>query len=365
MIIFFLLKFNMEELEKINNYRPPEIHTVILWNALKHGRLFINYIKTNKYFKSKFKILLVKKISLNNKQQNLFCNKIYNIKINKVINGSIYLLVINDFNPIYKYEKATSCFQVLNYNMKLLKEDMRLKIGGSKKNYNSIHTSYNIEESNLVLDYFKIKLYKRPTFTNYRHFFKFLNKNKKLKYCLLLYANLLENNINNYNNFSGFKNIKILVNDYYYFKSITGAKSIFKDQMRENDNKSNVENLIKINNKEIQFNIRYIGDNYFDHNWQKNALNSTINYKIKNFFVKLPNEIDEFYIILYHEFVHKKPLNKKYYQKLKNVGNKIIKNFDINNYKKIYEILNKFIKNKNYKIVKANDINVKFYNKYP
>ena len=357
MIIFFLLKFNMEELEKINNYRPPEIHTVILWNALKHGRLFINYIKTNKYFKSKFKILLVKKISLNNKQQKLFCNKIYNMEINKVINGSIYLLVIKDINPIYKYEKATSCFQVLNYNMKLLKEDMRLKIGGSKKNYKSIHTSYNIEESNLVLDYFKIKLYKRPTFINYKHFFEILNKNNKLKYCLLLYTNLLENNFNNNNyDFSRLKNIKILVNDYYYFKSITGAKSIFK---------TNIENLIKINNKEIQFNIRYISDNYFYPNWQKNVLYSTINHKIKNFFIKLPNEIDEFYIILYHEFVHHKPLNKKYYQKLKKVGNKIIKNFDINDYKRIYEILNKFIKDKNYKIVKANDINVKFYNKYP
>ena len=58
---------------------------------------------------------------------------IYFGRKSRVKNGCLYLIIVKDKNPCYLYEKATACKQVLNKNMKLIKEDMRLKIGGSIK----------------------------------------------------------------------------------------------------------------------------------------------------------------------------------------------------------------------------------------
>ena len=67
--------------------------------------------------------------------------------------------------------------------MKLIKEDMRLKIGGSIKSYSTIHTSYNTEEALLVLKPLKLDHFiKRPTFKNFKELFDMLNNNPLLKY---------------------------------------------------------------------------------------------------------------------------------------------------------------------------------------
>ena len=203
----------MEELDLINGHRPSEIHTIIVWNAE------LNYEKTVTYINNlpikNINILFQKKIKLNKDEELNLANSVYSSNISRVKNGCIYIIIIEDNNPIYSYEKATSSLQVLNVNMKIMKEDMRLKIGESKTNYHSIHTSYNQEEALLVLTPLKLTKYvKRPIFVCFSDFFDYLNKHSKLKY-------LVQRSFHEINQSPSFfknnKDIDILVNDYYYF----------------------------------------------------------------------------------------------------------------------------------------------------
>ena len=186
---------------------------------------------------------------------------------NHVKNGCLYLIIVKDKNPCYLYEKATACKQVLNKNMKLIKEDMRLKIGGSIKSYFTIHTSYNTEEALLVLKPLNLDHFiQRPTFNNFKELFDYLNSKPLLKYVIQRSFYELEEPINY---FKGKHDIDILVNDYYYFKALTGARSVNKKNMRENDNGYNIQSTIRIASIEVKFDIRFVGDNYIDSNWRK------------------------------------------------------------------------------------------------
>lgn len=345
----------MEELEIINNHRKPEIHTIIIWNGMTDKKFFKKKLNLSIYLK-KFKILFNKLFVLNKNKQRELIDSIYiknKIKINKIVKNSIILLVIKDENPIYKYTSSTSCNQVLNYNMKILKNELRYLFGGTCNNFNSIHSSYNIEEALLVLNPLNLNhLVKRKKFINFKEFFDLLNNDQKLKYVILFDYNII-------NNCDQKNNIKILVNDYYYFKSITGARSTDKINMRENDNGFNVNNNIIINNNLINFNIRFIGDNYFDSIWEKNMLNSSIKIQFNNFQIKICNDINLYYSVIYHLIVHK---NFNY-----NINMDFIKFSKIEkpyNQKLLIQKFMEFINNHKYKIIKPYDKYVKFYNNF-
>lgn len=71
---------------------------------------------------------------------------------------------------------------------------------------------------------------------------------------------------------------------------------------------------INIEENEIPFNIRYIGDNYIDSNWEKDILNRRISHKLKNnITIYIPNNIDELYLLIYHIIIQNTNLaNSKY-----------------------------------------------------
>ena len=168
----------------LNGNRPKEVHTIIAWDGKN------DYLRTKeccKQLPSNFNIIYEKVINLNPQEQRRLIDSIYHVRANnRVKNNSIYLMVVEDSNPNYTYEKATKCWQVLNKNMKLIKEDLRTKIGGSSKNYGTIHTSYNVEETLLVLEPLNlIHLVKRPTFLNFKELFDLLNNDKQLKYTVM------------------------------------------------------------------------------------------------------------------------------------------------------------------------------------
>ena len=346
----------MEEIELFNNHRNPEIHTIIFWN----GKLDNKIVKRNLNkinIKSKFEILFDKKIVLSKKEQIELIDSIYiknKVKINKIFQDTIRLIILKDINPIYDLTSSTTCMQVLNSNMKKLKLLLRKGIGGDQDNFRAVHTSYNIEETLLVLKPLKLEYFvSRNRFMNFYDFFNTLNADKKLKYVILFDYNVLHNKINqiNHNN-----NIKFLVNDYFYFKSITGARSTDKINMRENDNGFSVNNKIIINDIHVTINIRYIGDKYFDNNWQMNILNNYDLIPISSYFIKIPNKNNQYFTNLYHIIAHK---NFNYNKNLNFLKRKINKPF---NKPLLISQLKDFINKNKYNIDKPYDRYVKFYN---
>ena len=359
--IEYLNKSNsiMEDLKIINNYRPSEIHTIITWDCK-------NKDKTDKYIKNfpnNIKILHKTLLRLTKKQQEELALSIYtNKKFNKVKNNKIYLIIIEDTNPNYSFEKATSCWQVLNKNMKIIKENMRLIIGGSKKHSRSIHTSYNQEEALFVLKPLDYQHYvKRKTFDNFKHFFDHLNKHKKLKYLVQRSFHEIEYSPAYFNETN---DIDILVNDYYYFKALTGARGVNRKNMRENDNGYSIQSRIIIDKRKIKFDIRFVGDNYFDSNWELDMLNRRISQTLKkNIIINIPNNLDELYSLIYHIIIQKpNPHRSKHIPRIKELLKicNIIDVLDFINIRDIRKFLDTFMNKNTYKYKKPLDKGVGF-----
>ena len=77
--------------------------------------------------------------------------------------------------------------------------------------------------------------------------------------------------------------------------------------MRENDNGFNIQSHINIGDIEIPFDIRYIGDNYIDSNWEKDILNRRVTHLLKNnLTIYIPNKSDELYSLIYNIIIQKR-----------------------------------------------------------
>jgi len=152
------------------------------------------------------------------------------------------------------------------------------------------------------------------------------------------------------------EDIDILVNDPYlferttkaqYYKHLNEKKSYYAPSVNNGGYK--VGSQIIIREKKIKFDVRRVGDDYFYHKWQKSMLD---NYIFKNN-VKILNQSDQFYSLIYHEIIHKGFFRKKSFKKiiklkpfLKFQGKKNSKDINI-----LKEQLNDFIFRSAYKFV--------------
>ena len=348
----------MEDLELINGNRPEEIHTIIAWDGNK------DYEETKKYCEnlpSNFEILFEKKIELTKKEENNLSQSIYFCNNSRVKNGCLYLTIIKDTNPCYLFEQASICKQVLNKNIKIIKQDMRLKIGGSINSFLTIHTSYNTEEALMVLKPLKLDHFvKRPTFKNFKELFDLLNSKSLLKYVVQRSFYEIEEPMKYW--LSG-KDVDIIVNDYYYFKALTGARSINKKIMRENDNGQGIQSKINIENIEVSFDIRFVGDDYVDSNWEKDMLDRKIIHTLNNNVqIYIPNIQDELYSLIYNIIIQKpNPTKSKHIPRVQ----ELIKlsdetEIDFNNIPQVKCKLDDFLKKNNYQYKKPYDKSVGF-----
>lgn len=295
-----------ESLDIFNGSRPDELHTIIAWNGKKNEVATKDYIK--KELKDNFEIVFQKLIELDAITEKKLAQSIYSTNKSRVVDSHIYLIVVKDKNPIYEWKRATSCDQVLNVNLKHIKEDMRIKIGGRRKAYRTIHTSYNLEETLLVLKPLNLDhLVKRPTFKNFTELFQMLNDDANLKYLVQRSFHELDNSPS----FFKVKDVDVLVNDYYYFKAITGARSVNLRHMRENDNGYHIQSKINVGGVEVPFDIRFVGDDFVDSKWEYEMLNKRVIHSLdSNFNIYIPNKEDELYSLIYNILVQK-PRPKK------------------------------------------------------
>ena len=151
--------------------------------------------------------------------------------------------------------------------------------------------------------------------------------------------------------------IDILVNNYFLFKRISDCHSYkFKNlNLISNsgdpveDNGIKVSNYIKIKNKIIKLDVRFIGDGYFDINWQKKILNNR-KYHLGYY---IPNHENFIYSLLYHIVYHKGYIDKKYINVLK-------KNFKLKtiNLKIITKIIDNYLSSKKFKIMRPLDLTI-------
>jgi len=101
------------------------------------------------------------------------------------------------------------------------------------------------------------------------------------------------------------QDVDILTEDYYRTLTLLNTHPVF-------DQKYRVHYLVKLDGQQIPFDIRYVGDKYYDEKWEKQMLKNRVS---ENGIYRLNNE-DYFWSLLYHAVFHKRAISEDYREKL-------------------------------------------------
>jgi hypothetical protein len=192
----------------------------------------------------------------------------------------------------------------------------------------------------------------RVEFESFQTLFETLNNHPSLTYVVQRSVHELKNKP------TWFKgtDVDVLVNDYYCFKAVTGARSpVGNRHIRENDNGYFIQSTILVGGVEIRFDIRYTGDRYLDPNWELVILNRKTPATIGGFEVFVPSPEDELYSLLYHIFIQKKsPAKSKHLKRVYQLqGHK-------SKLRELYRNLKSWMKQNSFSFTKPKDPRVGF-----
>lgn len=314
-----------------------EIHTLIVWSKASQVVPDVEMMLKDKFnLLSQFEICWSKDKFLDNlkifySHSQKHCSEVEydNIlarKIEHCGDEPFTLFIYEDDNPFYDYRITSSGNRKVNTNVFDCKKELRQGLGGGHK----IHASDNIFESNkdltlllginiqdFLIQQLKIKQNKAVLnqncigvdgYENIEQLFYVLNNS--IKYCVLRNYECLPKEYT----IEGHGDIDLLVEDLNYIKYLTLAKSYYPDLNYR------VHYGINISNKLIPFDFRYVGDDYYDINWQNQILNNLVLY---NSLVKVPNTINYFYTLLYHAYVQKSAVKADYFERLDNMSKEL------------------------------------------
>lgn len=271
------------------------------------------------------------------------------------------LIIFEDGSPNYKSRNTSSGVRDVNINVFDLKTQFRELTGGGHK----IHGTDSVQETNKDLtlllgnnlvdfdeeypdiwDRRVIPLKRNITgvngYNSLKEFFYILNAS--IKHVVL-------------RNFEGFPDsykskehgdIDLLVENLNFIVYLTGAKKVFRRRNR-------VHYSINIGGENILFDFRYVGDNYYDIQWQERILSSRVLLS-KSFYV--PNDENLFYSLLYHALVHKPVISSDYISKLNNYGLKYSFSISLRNIKENFDFLSVYLKSRKYSYVIPKDYSV-------
>lgn len=301
----------------------PELHLFIIWEAAQALRSkILNDIKNN------FTIISIKNIKWDsdNFSQNL--TRFYGENLPngshkeiEVGKGRFSLIVVIDQNPIYEQRLTSKGSSRVNVNTFDAKARYREWTGGGHK----IHATNNPIESRhdlFLLLGSTVEQHLRETenppareenidrnitgCVQWNSLGELLTAlNETTKYVVL----------RNHEGFPHTHNdethgdIDLLVESKNNIASLLNAKPVYRSSSRSHYK-------INVGNKTIRFDIRFVGDGYYDENWQKSILDNRI-YK-DGFYI--PSDDDARYSLLYHALIHKPKISEDYAAVLKKAG---------------------------------------------
>ena len=106
--------------------------------------------------------------------------------------------------------------------------------------------------------------------------------------------------------------VDILVENLEKVILITHAK---KEQP---ESPNNVAFIIKVGDEEIKFDMRYVGDGYYDEKWERDMLlNAREITSVSKDTIKVMSTMHQYFSLLYHVYLQKKEVASDYPQKLR------------------------------------------------
>ena len=220
-------------------------------------------------------------------------------------------IIVKDNKPIYETRDTSKGARVVNIKLFDAKQLYRSWTRGNK-----IHATDNIEETKFQLallfgkDYndflFKDKFDKNAVeYNNDLMGANGWNSFDELFYILNLTSNYIV--LRNFENLeeqltSKHPDVDILTeNKDLTIDVLNAVKTIHKSYR--------VQYSVMIDNKDINFDIRYVGDNYYHKNWEIELLKTKVKHD-KGFYI--PDNINLFYSLIYHALIHKQYISEDY-----------------------------------------------------
>ena len=299
-----------------------ETHLFIVWdNASDHRMQIIEDIKKD------LTILGIHDIEWSSAkfEENLtrFYRKRPNMadKADRVGRGHFTLIVVKDEKPMYENRHTSKGDEIVNINIFDRKEDYRNRTGPPN---DLIHATNNEKETNhdltLLLglnceDYNKLHPEERECiqgdidlvghngWENISQMFYVLNNT--IDYVVLRNWQPLPNQFT----LEGHGDIDLLVDNLTDAVYILKASPVFPEPYR-------VHFKVRIKNMLIPFDLRYVGDDYYDINFEKDILKTKVQTRGFN----TPNNYYHFYSLLYHAFIHKHNIKDDYKVVLANMS---------------------------------------------
>jgi hypothetical protein len=147
----------------------------------------------------------------------------------------------------------------------------------------------------------------------------------------------------------GHDDVDILVRDHYRTMTLLNAKPFFKEAYR-------VHSVVEIGENVVPFDVRFLGDDYYDEKWEEVFLK--FREKEKNFY-RLDDE-NYFWSLLYHAIFHKKKLSNDYRDRLIKMGKEMdgFRKEEVESFQKGSRTLRKFLKKRGYKTTAPKDKSV-------
>ena len=275
-------------------------------------------------------------------------------------NGTFTCIIVKDEKPIYDSRETSKGIRVVNTNLFDSKKLYRSWTDGGHK----IHATDNINETRLQLmllvkrsydsyiESSSITLVEKEynndlIASNGWHslieLFDVLNLT--INYVILRNFESIEDEMNSLH-----PDIDILTDDIYSTISILNAKKTSRKKYR-------VQYNVLIDNQNINFDLRFQGDNYYDLNWQKDILLT----RIRESFYYRPSAVNYYYSLLYHALLHKPKLGPDYARRLLELREDTSVNPISINSMKILSLLNnlrEFINTKKYQFTYPSDYSV-------
>ena len=274
--------------------------------------------------------------------------------------GEFLLVIVKDDNPIYGIRNASSGIKNLNTNTFDCKEKFRELTGGGHR----VHATDDEKETNhditLLLNK-SIKDFLEENLNEWDGQIEEINKelfgyngwknaeemfyalNNCTKYAVLRnYEGLPEEiYINEHND------IDLICESKENCAYILNAEKVFPEEYR-------IHYRAKVGDKYANFDLRYVGDNYYFKEIEKNILENRV-YNEKGFFVLNPENY--YYTLMYHALIHKKIFKPDYKTRLINMSNQITENTTT---EEMLQILKKWLQTNKYLITIPKDKSVDF-----
>lgn len=171
--------------------------------------------------------------------------------------------------------------------------------------------------------------------------------NNSIDYCVLRNFECLPDEYTD----EGHGDIDLLVENMQQMTCLTLASSVYNEPYR-------VYHTISIAGKEVPFDFRYVGDNYYDVKWESHILEHR---KFEKDLFYVPSSEDLYHSLLYHAYIQKKKVKTDYLPKLQRYAQSIGQSFDADVPMAIGQ-LDSFMEKNGYEYIQPNDITV-IYNK--